>query len=563
VVLLLALGCDPTSGLTDSAEAAAPNVKRYFDGAGTRVADGPWSRVVVDVDPDTLYHVGARRLDDREPTFHIFGADARDGCSVGPNAGTWLMGKPLDAPYRVLPYLESSDENGRGTLRFTSLDCEIQDVAVEDAGRPYSQLYDSGYLVPTGQGYTFVDPWRGTTREIAKVLSERLVWQDAILLWADGKLKSFSYPFEPGPELGEDVSAVEWLDTTPGLEDSGQHRFLVEDAQGLHRVTFERESLTLQQAPVLPGGCHLYASTALGDAEGGWAILELPCGARASLVRLDENLEPLSQTELPEAANPAYTQVLTTRSREGELQVVALLYLTDIEQEHGTVWALPADTEEAVKLAERSQLKQVALNAEGSEWAGQMSANYQLLGGVETYDLIHFRWNGETETYAQRVVHNDTTGETLVNFDGVAADLPVFAGFEPIIIAEDVPISSGEASSLIGARRFARVDRFDGETGRLILNDRDFEATGWQELGAGVSPNSLRFSWFMPALLFLENWDSERHVGSLVAYNYELDARATIADGVSSFDLTNYPWDGVIYAVPYGSKKGLWFSKAK
>jgi len=27
--------------------------------------------------------------------------------------------------------------------------------------------------------------------------------------------------------------------------------------------------------------------------------------------------------------------------------------------------------------------------------------------------------------------------------------------------------------------------------------------------------------------------------------------------------MTSYPWDGIIYTVPYGSKRGLWFSKAK
>jgi hypothetical protein len=82
VLLLPLFGCDPTSGFADTAGAALPTIKRYFDGPGQRVADGPWHRVVVDLDADTLYHVGARRVDDEEPTFHLFGADAKDGCSV-------------------------------------------------------------------------------------------------------------------------------------------------------------------------------------------------------------------------------------------------------------------------------------------------------------------------------------------------------------------------------------------------------------------------------------------------------------------------------------------------
>jgi hypothetical protein len=73
----------------------------------------------------------------------------------------------------------------------------------------------------------------------------------------------------------------------------------------------------------------------------------------------------------------------------------------------------------------------------------------------------------------------------------------------------------------------------------------------------------MRFSWFMPALVFIENWDDTSKTGSLVAYNYELDARSTIAQGVSSFDLTSYPWDGVVYSIPKGKKQGLWFSRAE
>ena len=85
-------------------------------------------------------------MDDKQPTFHLFGADARNGCAVTPNAGTWLMGKPQDAPFRLLPFVESLDDNGHGRLRFTTVDCKVQDLAIEDAGRPYPRLYDHGYF---------------------------------------------------------------------------------------------------------------------------------------------------------------------------------------------------------------------------------------------------------------------------------------------------------------------------------------------------------------------------------------------------------------------------------
>ena len=108
-------------GFADTADATLPPLKRYFDGAGTQLVEGAWSRVVVDIDVDTEYHLVARRADDEVPTFHLFGPDAQTGCKVAPNAGTWLMGKADDAPYRLLPFAESLDERGRGPVRFTTM----------------------------------------------------------------------------------------------------------------------------------------------------------------------------------------------------------------------------------------------------------------------------------------------------------------------------------------------------------------------------------------------------------------------------------------------------------
>src|SRR5258706_53616 len=84
--------------------------------ARDQLDSGPYYRVGIDVDYDTLYHVGARRLDDAEPTFHVYGTDAQKGCAISPNTGTWLWSKPSKAPFRLVPYQENADQNGRGTL---------------------------------------------------------------------------------------------------------------------------------------------------------------------------------------------------------------------------------------------------------------------------------------------------------------------------------------------------------------------------------------------------------------------------------------------------------------
>ncbi|HEX2873627.1 MAG TPA: hypothetical protein VHP33_20350 [Polyangiaceae bacterium] len=551
-------GCDPTSGLADTADAALPPVKRYFDGAGTPLVEGPWNRVVVDLDADTQYHVGARRLDDDEPTFHLFGADAQSGCQVAPNAGTWLMGKPDEAPNRLLPFAETLDERGRGPVRFTTLDCEVQDLVIEDGGRPYPRLFDHGYLIPTKQGYTFADPWAGESREIAERLERTLVQNEAVLLFADGKLKSFSDQFEPAHEWGNAVESVVQI----------RGPYLVEDADGLHRVTFDHDSLEIVAEDVLPGACHLqYSGATYGDATSNWVVLEEPCGnPRPKMMRLDATtFESLSSFEIPFEADARHARALISGELDtGERQPLGLLYVTDVDERGlGTLWAWLAGSPLALKVAERALLDGVFPEPPGSAWAGTAQTNYQQLGGSEAYDLIHFRWDGTTEVIAERIVRNSANGEVLINFDGVAADLPQFSEDGYRILATAVAPYTSTVTSFTGERHYARVAAFDGTSGQVLLGTESQDPTAWESIASGVTPESPRFAWFMPALLFIEDWDADERTGALTAYNYELDARTTIAEGVSSFDLTSYPWEGVIYTVPKGESRGIWFSRAK
>jgi hypothetical protein len=198
-----------------------------------------------------------------------------------------------------------------------------------------------------------------------------------------------------------------------------------------------------------------------------------------------------------------------------------------------------------------------------SPWDGEAQINYQPLGDYQVHDWIHFDWDGSTKAVAEHIARNATSGELLVNFDGVAGDLPVFDADGYRVVAKGVPPYAGAVTSYVGERHYARVDQFDGASGRLLLGVDAKDPSRWDAVASGVPPDSPRFSWFMPALLFIEDWDPDRKTGSLVAYNYELDARDTIAEGVSSFDLTSYPWDGVVYSVPEGKQRGIWFSKAK
>jgi hypothetical protein len=556
---LLLAGCDPTAGLADSANAAVPQEKRYFDGRGVQLNQGPWQRVVVDLDAETLYHLGARRLDDQQPTFHLFSADDRDGCEVTPNAGTWLVGKPPDATERLLPFVESLDERGRGRMRFTSLDCQVQDLVIEDAGRPYPRLYDHGFLIPTKHGYTFADPWLGEQREIAADLQHTLVWDHAVLLHADGQLKSFNDQFEPGDSWGEGLFTA--------VDLGGE--FLVENADGIYGVHFDRSRLALGHGPVLPGACHLQRSRSLASgASQGWVAVQMPCdNPRPTLLRFATGtFELVGTIELPFEADARYVRPLidgTVRTDDDPTTPIGAIYLSDVDaDELGTLWAWQDGRAEPLELGQHTELDSAYLETPGTSWDGGAFVNRQELGGYNAYDWVRFRWDGTLKVVAERMLRSTPSGDTLVNFDGVAGDLPWFKLDSYDVLARGVPPTSGELASYIGTPHFARVDEYDGRVGRLRLGTTS-ELSSWSNLGTRVPPQFARFAWFMPALVFLDAWDEDTETGALTAYNYELDARVTIAEGVSSFDLTSYPLEGVVYAVPSGKQRGIWFSKAK
>jgi hypothetical protein len=276
--------------------------------------------------------------------------------------------------------------------------------------------------------------------------------------------------------------------------------------------------------------------------------------------------EALDSFELPVEADSRYARaIISYPDGEGKPTPLALAYLTDVDDQGlGTLWAWRADSDAPIRIGEHGVLDSVVVGTpQGDGWIGNADVNYQTLGSYITHDSLRFRWDGTTELVNERIIRNPTTGEYLMNFDGVAADLPTFDLQGQQIVLEGVPPDGGLITSYLGERHYARVDQYDGTAGRLRLGTDSKDPSHWQAISSSVQPASPRFTWFMPALLFLEDWDPESKTGSLVAYNYELDARDTIAKGVSSFDLTSYPWDGVVYAVPEGKQRGIWFSKAK
>src|SRR5450432_284311 len=228
------IGCDPKAGFESAAGAIDPNEKSYVDGRGTRLTSGPFNTVGIDCDLDTQVHLLARRRDDLGTSMTLFGQDAQTGCTIAPNSATWFAYKPAAKPYRLLPFFESRDATGAGTLRFSSIDCKIEPYSLDHAFGPSDPELEQGFLVRQGGGLVLADPWSATTTPIVTDLQRLLPIGPRFLVWGDSQVIAFDRDLGELARFGNHVTAITDLDFGGAyavLDDDGLHA-LIPDSNG-------------------------------------------------------------------------------------------------------------------------------------------------------------------------------------------------------------------------------------------------------------------------------------------------------------------------------------------
>src|SRR5690606_7057996 len=156
----------------------------------------------------------------------------------------------------------------------------------------------------------------------------------------------------------------------------------------------------------------------------------------------------------------------------------------------------------------------------------------------------------------------------LTDFDGTVGTLRALSntasGVESSVIAEGVPLQQHTVEMETGRRAFVGESE-DGATGTLYLSDEpsfNSRAPRVRAIAENVFTETARFLEQPRAIVYLAK-GSESGQGVLKAWLIDSQLTLTIHDHVSEYRTVPWPAAGILYAVPSGEDRGLWFSKAR
>jgi len=160
--------------------------------------------------------------------------------------------------------------------------------------------------------------------------------------------------------------------------------------------------------------------------------------------------------------------------------------------------------------------------------------------------------------------------DLTIDYDGTAGTLAQLVHGEVIPVLERVP-----------RRRFAYTDfekrqalfsDFDGKNGTLSIGrsactpGSDCERQYFEPVTVARNVHHPDHAFldeseeFLPGIGFLDQFDEEHQVGRFQYSNLELGFTSIVSEGVSDF---TYAGNGILYAVPYGERAGIWLARAK
>jgi len=547
----LLLGCDPKAGLESAAGSIDPNQKSYVDAPGSRLASGAFATIGIDYDPDTSVHLLSRRRDDNGASITLFGQDTQTGCTLAPNVATWFPGRPAQAPYRLLPYFDSRDQNGAGTLHFASVDCAVEPYTVENALGPSDPMIDTGFLIRQNGGLVIANPWAGTTTQLVASLNHVYELGGQFLVWGDGQVIAFDETLNELGRFGNHVRAVTNVDF--------EATFALEDDDGVSQLIIGYDGDAFRTRLLDKDACAL----GLNNAALGWVTVHSPC-TDPHLVALSVDpvgaADPVRVTFQAEA-DPTRSVVVGELSQKGtDTPTLTACYLlnSDPVTGLGDLFAVKSGAA-PVSIGAHAALDRANVLSGTSSWAGTAVVDVQAGLG----SLVRWNWDGDRETVLEGVARSSSLPGVLANFDGVAGDLySIDSGGNASLFQSGSPpfnttLRNSDFSSAL------RLEHYDGTVGELTWANS--AGAAFTPVAEHVPTNQYQFTSIipLPGFAYIADYDGSARTGTLYVQNTALGATSTVAQGVSDFVATNYPLPGILYAIPEGKNAGLWFARAK
>jgi hypothetical protein len=559
----LVLGCDLPQGLTDVGSSLTNPDAALLDRPGRKIASGSYRRLLIDGSLKDGGHVIAIRSDRGEDEVAIVPYMEGKACHIAPGLEVDRASSKVDVEIPGLVAVQKDkDERGRGEVVFVDFDCDEVIDSLPGTVIPqilFPPLNPRGLLALTDTGDLYLVDVRSRSLEpvarnvtLARTSGDHL-WtvEDGELVGRDTRLSEFA---RTGSGVREFVITGGTSIMTAYLDESGLHAFSV--TAGARKISETGCAITTWGADSVvyfdPGEESKINVYTLGSRIGSSAEFVYLAGPPGVV--------------LPERALPFWGQGF----RDSE--AIVLLRTTN-----------PTG----------GQLVVARVAAEPEETDGQYLMDVEILeddGALIRGGQIYRDWNGQSGTLVELEV--DETGRTvgmvaladsvaqlpagvpytpagvLTDFDGTVGTLRSLLktsdGVKSTVIAEDVPIQVHTVDLETGRRAFIG-DSEDGTTGTLYVSDAPSVNTSVPRVRAiadDVYAETARFLEQPRAVVYLAK-GAESGQGVLKAWLFDSQLTLTIHKQVSEYRTVPWPAPGILYAVPSGSDRGLWFSKAR
>jgi len=556
-------GCDLPQGLSDVGSSLVNPDAALLDRPGRKIASGSYRRLLIDGSLTDGGHVVAIRSDRGEDEVAIVPYMEGRGCHISPAVEVDRASSKVDVEIPGLVAVKKdADEFGRGEVVFVDFECNEVIDSLPGSLIPqilFPPLNPRGLLALTEEGDLYlVDVRERSLTPVAGNVS--LARTSGDHLWT----------VENGELVGRDAGLYEFARVGTGVTEfviSGGTSIMTAylDESGLH--TF---SVTSGAQQISETGCALTTwgadSIAYFDPCDEARINVYTLGSRIGSSTEFVHLVGPSGIVLPERVLPFWGHgfrdteailLVRTESPTGGQLVVARVPM-EPEEEDG-IYSMEVEIlEEDDALIRGGQLY--------TDWTGQ-SGTLVELEVDETGRTTGLLPLAEGVAQLPAGVPYSIAG-VLTDFDGTVGTLRALSntasGVESSVIAEGVPLQQHTVEMETGRRAFVGESE-DGATGTLYLSDEpsfNSRAPRVRAIAENVFTETARFLEQPRAIVYLAK-GSESGQGVLKAWLIDSQLTLTIHDHVSEYRTVPWPAAGILYAVPSGEDRGLWFSKAR
>lgn len=555
-------GCGLADGFSDVGASLGNADAALLDSPGRKLASGRFHSLLIDGSLGDGGHVVAlRNNDDESQKLAIIPYLEGKPCFVEPAYAFDRLSSRIDVELSgIISLQESSDEAGRGKVRFLNFSCEelFDGLANSTLPRvPFPASAPTGLLALEGDGkLSLIDARSQTIQPVADGVS--LARSAGDLLWTieNNKLVIRDVKFDVLGEIGDDVTEYA---TTGGEEIT---------------VAFQDKS-----------GLNVW-SKALGVT----TLSATACGALAWGTDTIAYFDPCEERRLN-----VYTLGERVGSDEDFVHIVGPKNAVFVER--GIVyWGSGKRTSEITFLVEGDSPDDASLVVgRVPETLDKNAPSIELLTEtlIESKATIRqanifANWDGITGSLVE--IERDDEGEisglvtiadgvvqlpagsayshrgVLAHFENGLGELRVFEkdSSDSILVASGVPLQNQTVEPDSGRIAFVG-DSQNGSSGTLYLTAA-LSAGGTskkpQELDENVLVDTARFLEQPRALTYLAR-PPGTDFAELRVWLIDSGLKLTIHKRVSEYRTVPWPAPGILYAVPEGKEQGLWFSKAR